>query len=59
MDIAILSKDDVVNEAVSQRLAESRLAGNGDKAFSVVMQLNPYNKSREKEVSSESSLLEC
>jgi len=30
MDIAILSKDDGVNEAVSQGLAESRSAGNGD-----------------------------
>jgi len=29
------------------------------KAFSVIIQQNPYNKNWEKEVSSESSVLEC
>jgi len=57
MDIAILSKDDGVNEAVSQGLAESRSAGNGDKAFSVAIKLNLYNMSPEKEFSSESNML--
>jgi len=53
-DCATVSKESGINEAASQGLGREQC-----KAFPVFIKRNPYNKSREKEVSSENSMLEC